>query len=155
MSVDQLSCVSPITASKNATIRKKCGEIVSSSANNNKNLGCKPKISFNIRNVSKGKFELAKGGPASGSNSVRRKLVTNGQTAFSLSKHENKFKHTELVTGTIPRGVITPTKRKIIDGGEVKSLICIYESELTKPTWRENIVTESPAKRQRCGRQGS
>ena len=118
-------------------------------------MGCKPKISFTVQNISKGKFELetSNGGLASGSSHNRRNLVPNRQTA-SL-ENENKNKHTNIVTGTTSRGALTPNKRKSTDGGreggEVRSLICIFESDITKPTWRELMTVESPAKRQRCG----
>ena len=70
--------------------------------------------------------------------------------------NSDKSKHTNIVKGTSSVGSVTPSKRKIFDieGGEVKSLICIFESDITKPTWRDNSVSDSPAKRQRCVRQG-
>ena len=116
-------------------------------------MGCKPKVSFTVQNISKGKFELetSNGGLASGSSHTRRNLASNRQTAILENKHTN------IVTGTTSRGALTPNKRKYTDGGreggEVRSLICIFESDITKPTWRELTTLESPAKRQRCGQQ--
>ena len=125
-------------------------------------MGCKPKtktktkISFIDENISKlSKLETTNGGSASGSSQPMRNLATTRQTA----KTAKTYKHTNTVTGTFPMGSVTPSKRKTIDGGgeggEVKSLICIFENDITKPTWQDISVTESPAKRQRCGRQGS
>ena len=120
-------------------------------------LGCQPKVTFSVQNISEGKFKLetTNGGPASGSSQPTRNLATTRQTAIQKNK---TYKHTNIVTGTPSRGQLTPIKRKTIDGGgggEVKSLICIFESDITQPTWRNKSVTDSPAKRQQCGRQGS
>ena len=51
-------------------------------------MGCKPKISFTVQNISKGKFELetSNGGLASGSSHIRRNLVPNRQTASLENK---------------------------------------------------------------------
>ena len=106
------------------------------------------------------KLETTNGGSASGSSQPIRNLATTKLTAKTTkTKTVKPFKHTNKVTGTFPMGAVTPTKRKTVEGGgeggNVKSLICIFEEEITKPTWREIDVTESPAKRQRCGRQRS
>jgi hypothetical protein len=157
VSVDQLTNVPPATAKPNVTIKNECGKITSFTSTK-KNVGCKPKVSFSVQNISKGKFKLetTNGGPASGSSQPIRNLATNKQTATLKNK---TYKHTNVGTGTFSRGSVTPSKRKTIDGGgeggEVKTLICIFESDITKPTWQDISLTESPAKRQRCGRQRS
>ena len=105
VSVDQLINVPPATAKPNVTIKNECGKITSFTSTK-KNVGCKPKVSFSVQNISKGKFKLetTNGGPASGSSQPIRNLATNKQTATLKNK---TYKHTNVGTGTFSRGSVT------------------------------------------------
>ena len=123
--------------------------------NDKEYLGCKAKTTFTVTTVSRGKFTLAdaKGSPAS-----RGKLESkNKHTAAKKSFVKKNEKHTHNFGGArdMANFISTPTKRK--DGGRsgaVQSLLCIFENTIiTKPS--NEYYGESPAKRRRCGHQGS
>ena len=124
------------------------------------NLGCRPKVRFNVKNCLGGRFnlEVVNGGPASSKSCVLKEENSANYKKTALQrKPENDNKHSSEVKVNHSWGQITPIKRKITEEmgggvGEVQTLVCIFESDLTKPTWRGSV--ESPAKRQRCGRQG-
>ena len=157
MSVAELSNMPTEQVQRSATISKNNAN-KSSSASNFENLGCKPKVKFCVQTVSRGKFKLgvANGGPAS---SESQQIEINNKNSASSSTNRkaassgsNEDKHTQLiVTTNTSLGKATPSKRKVFDegGGEVKSLVCIFNHGFTKPTWGDR--SESPAKKQRCG----
>lgn len=124
-----------------------------------KNPGWKPKIHFEVQTTSRGKFSLtqAKGGPPSEENLAK---TFNKQKAASeeVRKKEHNHIHTSNNTHNFrgANNMSTPTKRKDFGGGggAVQSLLCIFEDTIiTKPT--RGDYQESPAKRRKCGRQGS
>ena len=132
--------------------------------------GYKRKIKIKINNTERGKFEIAKGSPVSMKKVIQKsstetsgltvsnrlRLSTNGKAA--TEEKENIIQTNFVIDRNISVGQVTPSKRKLMEGGgrgEVRSLVCIFENEFTKPTWRERNISESPAKRQRCSSRGT
>ena len=128
--------------------------------------GYKKRLNLNINNTERGKFEIAEGSPvsmkkiqkqsteSSGLSILNRsRLLTNGKAAKETNTHTNSVR-----SRNTSGGQLTPSKRKMMEGvgrGEVKLLVCIFESEFTKPTWRKEAISENPAKRQRCSSRGA
>jgi hypothetical protein len=120
-------------------------------------LDASPKCNLRYRQLRGGKFSLtqAKGGPSSEENLVK---TFSKQKAASKDLRKKEHIHTSNNMDNFrgANNMSTPTKRKDIvgGGGAVQSLVYIFEETLiTKPT--RGDYQESPAKKRKCGRQGS
>ena len=120
------------------------------------------KGNLKLKKTERGKFTIAKGSPVSAKKKSSKE--SSGLTVPNIVRFPTNqkaanignFTHSNLVTNRNESvGQITPSKRKLMGGegrGDVRSLVCIFENGFTKPTWDDTGVSESPAKRQRCGR---
>ena len=141
---------------------RSCFADILKSSNGYKN---KKKINIKINNTERGKFEIAKGSPVSMKIIRKSSTETSGLTVSNrlrLSTNGKAAKEDIIQTNSVSNrntsvGQVKPSKRKLMEvgGGEVRSLVCIFENGITKPTWREKDISESPAKRQRCSNRGA
>jgi hypothetical protein len=160
-----LSVISEVSERVSVPTTKKIENIKSDGANKScfadilkSSNGYKRQIKIKINSTERGKFEIAKGSPVSMKKLIKQSITetsTNGKAASKETITQSNF----VIDRKISVGQLTPSKRKLMEGGggrgDVKSLVCIFENEITKPTWRELNGSESPAKRQRCSSKGT
>ena len=113
----------------------------------------KAKVKYRVQSASEGKFMLAPAneGPASKKTQQITEKLTKTKTAINTFR---ALDNSEKLDDNVMK---IPSKRKqVFDMGEgTRTLVCIFDKETDNNlTWRGN-ASESPAKKQKCGHQGS
>ena len=123
------------------------------------NIGSRPKIKvkFRVHSSSEGKFQLASAneGPAPKKTSWKNlEKSPSIQTALTMFENLENSGHQYNSKNENLKG--TPNKRKKgFDGVGARTLMCIFDEETANNLTRRGNASESPAKKQKCGSQGS
>ena len=151
-------CMKNVSLPDNLLVNVEIGSKDPHSVSNNKNSEERPKlkIKYRVNNTSNGKFHLT---PANGSPVRSRNLENIHQKSSSVQTGLEFFRNLEnsVKNSTISTSILhtTPGKRKLVPDvvGE-RTPVSISDRLVSDVTRSENILLESPAKKQRSCRHG-
>ena len=122
-------------------------------SNGSKNQNDRP-VKYRVKNISNGKFNLA---PANGSpvsrklESIQCRKSSRVQTGLVMFRELENL----AIQSTSSNLQTTPGKRKLLPDGEgERTPANSFERKVPDFTRIENVILESPAKKQKCGHHG-